>query len=129
MLWFDQFMREVGLNLTAVVQLVVPDDEVVRRIIGRRVCPGCGASYHVTDRPPRMQGVCDRCGTALGIRPDDHEEVIRARLQVYHDNTDDLLRHYAKPCREVPSQASIESVYNTILNSSTIRRSPCSAHL
>ncbi len=115
--WFDPFTHQEGLDLTAVVQFTVPDEEVVRRIGGRRICPACGAVYHLTDRPAKIAGKCDLDGTDLVQRPDDREEVIRARLKVYHDNADDLVLYYRKAglLREVCALASIESIYSTVL--------------
>src|SRR5271168_3825055 len=69
--WFDPFIHKEGLDLTAVVQFTVEDDEVVRRIGGRRVCPHCGDVYHLTDHPPKVAGICDRDKTPLVQRPDD----------------------------------------------------------
>jgi adenylate kinase len=115
--WFDPFIHKEGLDLTAVILFSVDDDEVVRRIEGRRVCPACGAVYHVTDRPPQNESVCNRDGVALVQRPDDREEVIRARLKVYHDSTDALVEYYRKVglLREVSALAAIESIYSTVL--------------
>jgi len=116
--WFEQFLNVEKLPLTGVVQFTVKDDEVVRRIAGRRVCPVCGAVYHLADRAPRRAGFCDRDGAALVQRPDDREEVIRARLKVYHDSTDDLVRHYhqAGLLREVSALAAVEAIYSNLLN-------------
>jgi adenylate kinase len=115
--WFDPFIRKEGLDLTAVVLFTVEDDEVVRRIGGRRVCPVCPNVYHLTDYPPKIAGICDRDGAPLVQRPDDREEVIRARLKVYHDSTDELVQYYRKVglLREVSALAPIESIYSTVL--------------
>ena len=116
--WFDDMLVKLGLPLTAVVQFDVPDDEVVRRISGRRVCPTSGAVYHVTDRPPRMPGVCDVDGAPLVQRDDDREEVIRDRLRVFHENTDALVDYYRKAGRlvAVPAVGSIEAIYHSMMS-------------
>jgi adenylate kinase len=116
--WFDEMLGQLSLPLSAVVQFDVSDDEVVRRISGRRVCPTSGAVYHVTDRPPKVSGVCDQDGTPLVQRDDDREEVIRERLRVFHANTDALVDHYRAAGRlvDVPAVGSIESIYQTMMS-------------
>lgn len=76
------------------VSLEVPAEEVVRRLAGRRTCASCGAMYHVSFEPPANSGVCDRCGGDLYQRDDDREEIIHARLDVYHRATEPLLEFY-----------------------------------
>ena len=73
----------------------VPDAIIVDRMAGRRTCPKCSATYHVVNNPPAVEGVCDKCGEALGIRRDDAPEVVQQRLQVYHDQTEPVMHHYA----------------------------------
>ncbi|MBY0457860.1 MAG: hypothetical protein K2V38_11015, partial [Gemmataceae bacterium] len=74
----------------------IADEEVVRRISGRRCCsnPACGVCFHSAARPPKVPGVCDKCGHPLVLRDDDKEETIRRRLGEFHKNTDALLHHY-----------------------------------
>lgn len=95
---FDALLRLEFMRLDAVVNLHIADDEVVRRIGGRRCCPRpeCGVCFHVTAQPPKVPGVCDRCGAALAVRDDDKEETIRRRLGEFHKNTDALLDHYRR---------------------------------
>src|SRR5262249_28725560 len=87
---FDEVLAGRDLRLGAAVELVVDDEEIVRRLSGRRTCPACNTPYHLTGNPPRVPGVCDRDGTALIQREDDREEIIRERLRVYHRNNADL---------------------------------------
>lgn len=82
--------------LTAVLKIALGDDEVVRRLSGRRTCASCGALCHVDSGPPVSEGTCDACGGSLGQREDDKEEVIRKRLRVYHRQTAPLTEHYRK---------------------------------
>jgi adenylate kinase len=116
---FDQVLRQQFLDLDAVVRLVVDDEEIVRRLGGRWSCPNpaCGASYHVVNKPPRVAGVCDECGTPLVQRADDGEEAIRRRLALYHQNTGDLVAHYRAQglLREVPGVGDIEAIYAGIV--------------
>lgn len=90
----DGLLRETGRSLESVLVLDVDDDEIVRRLSGRRSCPQCGAVYHAEFDPPRVAGVCDRCGAALVQRPDDSETTIRRRLDVYREQTAPLLAYY-----------------------------------
>jgi len=81
-------------DLDVVLYLDVAEDELVGRLTGRRVCPECGASYHVEFNPPEEEGVCDECGTELVQRDDDTEETVRERLATYHENTEPVIEHY-----------------------------------
>lgn len=83
-----------GGEIDAAVNVDVPDENIIHRMSGRRVCPGCGASYHVEHIPPKTEGVCDRCGAALIIREDDKEETVKKRLAVYHEQTQPLIDYY-----------------------------------
>lgn len=121
--WFDRLLGDLKLPLTAVIQFDVSDNEVVRRISGRRVSPTSGAVYHITDRPARMPGVCDLDGKPLIQRDDDREEVIRERLRVFHDNTDRLVDYYRARglLKVVPAVGSIEATYTKMVNLLTER--------
>ncbi|MBO0828588.1 MAG: adenylate kinase [Streptosporangiales bacterium] len=88
-------LDELGTRLHAVLELVVDDDEVVRRLAGRRTCRTCGTVWHVDFDPPTRDGVCDRCGGELFQRDDDREETVRHRLEVYNDQTAPLIAYYA----------------------------------
>lgn len=92
---FDNLLAERGEELDIVVHLVATDDFVVDRLSGRRVCETCGETYHVTNNPSRVEGVCDVDGGVLSIREDDKPELIRHRLATYHDVTAPLLDYYA----------------------------------
>lgn len=116
---FDALLRQQYLSLDAVVNLVVPDEEVVRRIGGRRCCsnPKCGVCFNVNFRPPDVPDKCDRCGSPLFLRDDDKEETIRRRLVEFHKNTDALLKHYRKQklVRDVPATDAPEVIFENIL--------------
>jgi adenylate kinase len=83
----DGVLGQLGVALDRVIVLTAPEAVIVRRLSGRRVCPGCRSVYHIESRPPESPGVCDRDGSALVQRPDDNEEVIRKRLEVYAEQT------------------------------------------
>jgi adenylate kinase len=116
---FDGVLRRQSLALDVVLQLVVDDDEIVRRLGGRWVCPNnsCRASYHTTFRPPKVPGVCDECGTALVQREDDLEATVRKRLLIYHQNNLPLLAHYEALglLRRIQGTGEIETIYNRIV--------------
>ncbi len=76
------------------VNFVIADDEVVKRLSGRRVCSDCGATYHILFTPPKAEGICDKCGGKLYIRKDDQPEAIQNRLQVYYKQTQPLIDYY-----------------------------------
>jgi adenylate kinase len=90
----DEEMKRLGRELTAAVLIDVDDDEVVRRLGGRRTCEDGGHIFHVDFDPPKEDGVCDICGGKLVVRDDDKPEVIRNRLGTYHDKTEPLVAHY-----------------------------------
>ena len=105
-------LRDNGISFDAVVSLEISDDEIVERMSGRRVCPKCGATFHVVSHPPKQEGICDVCGDKLIIRPDDAPETVRSRLDVYHQQTEPLKKFYAEMgnLRSVANAGSIEAV-------------------
>ena len=86
----------MGVQIDKVLEIHVPDAAIMQRMSGRRVCPNCGASYHVEYKPPHTEGLCDVCGHALQTRRDDLPETVQARLKVYHEQTEPLKDYYAK---------------------------------
>jgi adenylate kinase len=114
---FDQALRQQFLDLTAVILLRIDDEEIVRRMTGRRTCPACQRSYHVVYNPPRVSGICDNCGSKLVQRPDDNEETVRERLKIYHECTMQIIPHYRTQglLREVDGVGPIEDIYGRII--------------
>ena len=106
-----------GVKIDHVVSIEVDDSEIEGRMTGRRVCGKCGASYHIVANPPKMENVCDSCGSELVIRKDDAPETVRKRLQVYHATTEVLKDFYAKlgRLRLVNGSQSIEGANEDIL--------------
>lgn len=88
-------LDRMGIEIDRVIDIEVADEEIARRVSGRRVCPGCGASYHVDYKKPAVENVCDHCGDTLVQRKDDHPDTVRERLRVYHEQTEPLKGYYA----------------------------------
>ncbi len=110
-------LEDRGVKIDHVISIEVDDSEIERRMTGRRVCAKCGASYHVSANPPKVEGVCDDCGGELTIRKDDAPETVRKRLQVYHSTTEVLKDFYGKLGRLciVNGSQSIEDANRDIL--------------
>ena len=90
----DKQLTELGRRVTAALLIDVPDEELIRRLSGRRVCVKAGHNYHVEFDPPKHEGVCDQDGSRLIQRDDDQPDVIRNRLRVYHEKTAPLIDYY-----------------------------------
>ncbi len=88
-------LDRMGVDIDRVIDIEVADETIAQRVSGRRVCPACGASYHVDYKKPAKEGVCDKCGDTLVQRKDDHPDTVRERLQVYHAQTEPLKAYYA----------------------------------
>ncbi len=87
-------LEEMGAGIDKVLMIDVPDEDIIERMSGRRVCPGCGASYHVKHNPSKDGATCDKCGTELTLRADDKPEVVKHRLDIYHGETEPLIGYY-----------------------------------
>ena len=87
-------LEKAGIQFDAVVSIEISEDEILRRMSGRRVCEACGSSYNVEAVPPRVEGICDNCGGKLIQRKDDTPETVRERLKVYHTETEPLVDFY-----------------------------------
>ena len=100
----------MGVGIDRVINIDVPDESIVKRMSGRRVCKNCGASYHVEFKKPAVDGVCNECGGELVQRTDDAPETVLERLKVYHAETEPLIAYYAKTgkLRTVTGQEKVE---------------------
>lgn len=90
----EAITKKLNKQIDYVIQLDVPAEKLIERLTGRRVCPSCGATYHVINKPPKTEGVCDNCGTELVQRDDDKEETVQKRLEVNIEQTQPLLDFY-----------------------------------
>jgi adenylate kinase len=113
----DEILASFGESVTAVVEIDVPRDELVDRLSGRRMCPNCGAVFHIEANPPRITGVCDNCGGELIQRDDDQPEAIARRLALYDQQTAPLLGHYEAQGKlvRVDGDQDIETVQASII--------------
>ncbi|MGE5830357.1 MAG: adenylate kinase [Micromonosporaceae bacterium] len=102
----DKLLADLGVGLDLVLELVVDDDEVIRRLSGRRNCRGCGKIWHVDFDPPLREGICDRCGSQLYQRDDDKAETVAERLRVYARDTAPLVDFYAAQSKLVGIDAT-----------------------
>ena len=87
-------LDEMGVKIDVVLNIEVSDEDIVNRMSGRRTCPKCGSTYHIEFNPTKAEGVCDNCGTELTVRKDDHPDVVKSRLDVYHSETEPLKAFY-----------------------------------
>lgn len=87
-------LERSGAKVRSAVLVDVPDEIIADRIAGRRTCPKCKAGYHVKALPPKVEGICDKCGAALTVRKDDNPETVKDRLVVYHRETEPLVAYY-----------------------------------
>lgn len=90
----DAALNAIGETIDYAINVEVPDENIIRRMSGRRACVGCGATYHLVHIPPKTEGICDTCGNELILRDDDKPETVEKRLNVYHDQTQPLIDYY-----------------------------------
>ncbi len=102
----DRRLSEKGLEVNRVVLFEIPDEDVVKRLSSRLLCPECGAVYNLESAPPKQEGVCDACGESLIRRRDDEPDSIRERLKVYWDSTAPLVSYYKERGKLIPIDAS-----------------------
>ena len=111
-------LDQMGVQIDHVVSIEIDDAVIEGRMTGRRVCPKCGASFHITANPPKKDNTCDLCGEDLVIRKDDAPETVKSRLAIYHETTEVLKDYYAaqNKLRLVEGNQSIEGAFKDILN-------------
>ena len=117
----DRLLDQLNMKLDWVVSLNVPDQTLISRLTGRRVCKGCGAVYHVEAKPTQKDGVCDICGGEVVQRSDDMEDVIKDRLEVYKKNTAPLIEYYQeqKKLLDINGTGATEAVFERIKSAVT----------
>ena len=114
----DSALEKLGDSIDFAIDVDVPDENIVRRMSGRRACLSCGATYHIEHIPPKQEGVCDTCGQPLVLRDDDKPETVLKRLKVYHEQTQPLIDFYTKKgvLRSVDGTVDMNDVFEAIVN-------------
>lgn len=117
----DEELAEMDQKLDRVVSLTVPDEVVVNRLSGRLGCTKCGEVYHRDTRPPKREGLCDKCNGPLFVRSDDQPETIRERLRVFHESTEPVIEYYRAQGKlvEVDGNCDPECVYKAVVEGLT----------
>lgn len=114
----DAALAELGQKVDYAIDVDVPDDNIVRRMGGRRACVGCGATYHLEYAPTKEEGICDTCGKELILRDDDKPETVLKRLGVYHEQTQPLIDYYTNAgiLKTVDGTIDINDVFQAIVD-------------
>ncbi len=115
---FTQQLEKAGQAIDFAIDVEVPDENIVGRMSGRRACPKCGATYHISFIPPKQEGICDHCGSELIQRNDDKPETVLNRLKIYHDSTQPLIDFYSEKgvLYKVDGTKDMKDVYAEILH-------------
>ncbi|ADU65109.1 adenylate kinase [Desulfurispirillum indicum] len=114
----DEMLKNAfSVRIDHVLNLEVSETELVSRLAGRRVCSGCGATYHVVAAPSRVEGICDQCGGHVVQRDDDREETVRKRMQVFQSQTEPLIGYYGghNLLRTIRATGDVEHIFSAIL--------------
>ena len=112
----DSELTKRGDHIDYAINVDVPDENIVKRMSGRRACLTCGATYHIEHVPPKKEGICDVCGSELVLRDDDKPETVKNRLNVYHEQTQPLIDFYTEKgvLKTVDGTVPMEEVFATI---------------
>ena len=113
----DQILEANGEKVDFAIDIDVPDENIVRRMGGRRACVNCGATYHIVYSPTKVEGKCDKCGEELIVRDDDKPETVLSRLEVYHNQTQPLIDYYNEQgiLKSVDGTIDMKDVFNEIV--------------
>ena len=108
----EDALNKLNDKIDYAINVDVPDENIISRMSGRRACVNCGATYHIQYAPTKVEGICDKCGTALTIRKDDNPDTVQDRLAVYHRQTEPLIEYYGSKgiLRKVDGNADIDVV-------------------
>lgn len=114
----DKALAALGQKMDYAIDVDVPDENIIKRMGGRRACVGCGATYHLVYAAPKTDGICDTCGGELILRDDDKPETVEKRLGVYHEQTQPLIEYYTKAgiLKTVDGTVDMEDVFAAIVS-------------
>ena len=114
----DKALTELSDKIDYAINVDVPDENIIKRMSGRRACLACGATYHIEHVPPVQEGICDRCGKELVLRDDDQPETVKNRLNVYHEQTQPLIDFYTNKgvLKTVDGTVDMKDVFSAIIN-------------
>ena len=114
----DKALTELSDKIDYAINVDVPDENIIKRMSGRRACLACGATYHIEHVPPKQEGICDRCGKELVLRDDDKAETVKNRLNVYHEQTQPLIDFYTEKgvLKTVDGTVDMKDVFAAIVN-------------
>ena len=113
----EEALTKLGDRIDYAINVEVPDENIVKRMGGRRACLNCGATYHIVSIPTKVEGICDRCGSPVVLRDDDKPETVQKRLSVYHEQTQPLIDYYTKEgiLKSVDGTKDLEEVFADIV--------------
>ena len=114
----DKALETAGEKVDFAIDVDVPDENIVKRMGGRRACVNCGATYHIVYSPTKVEGKCDKCGEELIVRDDDKPETVLSRLEVYHNQTQPLIDYYNNQgiLKTVDGTVDMKDVFNAIVD-------------
>ncbi|MDD6305209.1 MAG: adenylate kinase [Lachnospiraceae bacterium] len=113
----DAALEKINEKMDYAIDVDVPDENIVNRMSGRRACLNCGATYHLISIPPKVEGICDRCGSEIVLRDDDKPETVQKRLKVYHEQTQPLIDYYKNQgiLKSVDGTQPMDEVFKAIV--------------
>lgn len=113
----DAALEKINEKMDYAINVDVPDENIVNRMSGRRACLNCGATYHLISIPPKVEGICDRCGSEIVLREDDKPETVQKRLKVYHEQTQPLIDYYKNQgiLKSVDGTQPMDEVFKAIV--------------
>ena len=113
----DAALGKINEKMDYAIDVDVPDENIVNRMSGRRACLNCGATYHLISIPPKVEGICDRCGSKIVLREDDKPETVQKRLTVYHEQTQPLIDYYKNQgiLKSVDGTQPMDEVFKAIV--------------